>query len=311
MVCHACQTKGASLIDSESRGVLPEGWTTEIYTEDGGRTVYFCPSCTSYLGAKPKTRKNRITKGSEIRLTDKQLAVLQIVFEIDQERETAEKNKYFKWLDGERARPATEWRWICYGISAEEAIRQSDKISIPDHIEIFGISGGWLSDGSSELKTKLDKEKLDNQGLGRIFSTLAAKSLIKHEKRIIKIGATAFEMPFVQMTRQGRRLMRERLGIEKPEKTSKLFPEWLWLILDRLDAEGSFKRVDKEGNSDKYGDYGNVQWRIWLQLKRHQKGALVEEFRDDDDYRLRLTELGKKLCDDHRKNAGSRAEIIS
>jgi len=311
IVCYICREQTATLrTDGGDRDVLPDGCTSELFDEKSNRIVYCCPDCTASLDEVPNNPKsiNDVSrvKLSDIALTEKQYKVLEIIFEIDQQREEREKLRFFRWMDGEKARSAKEWRWICYGVSGNQATWQLQNIPVSNQIEIFGKNEAWITDGSRELKTMLEREKLDNQGLGRIFTTLAAKELIKHEMKLVKIGRSALEMPFVQLTRRGRLYMRRKLSATlSKESKSKFLPEWKWQILDRLaDAGGVFYSVNKKGEIDEiFGEYGGVRWKIWLQLKFFRQGALVEQFQPDSKSKcaLRFTEFGKKFYQEHRK----------
>lgn len=206
--CFNCEKSSdeADRLDAED---LPPKWTAEPYPEIGD-VVYFCPKCTRMLDAAPAVRERKQPlKLSEIELTDKQLKVLQIIYEIDQQREYANKPEYNRTFKSFSSTPASEWRWICYGISMEKLVFQLKGIPVANQIDAWGYTGEWFAVGGNELHYKIQDAGLDSRGLGKIFSTLAEKTLILHESRFHKTGSGAVDLTFVQMTRRGRRYIRE------------------------------------------------------------------------------------------------------
>ncbi|HRH40115.1 MAG TPA: hypothetical protein PKY82_00625 [Pyrinomonadaceae bacterium] len=255
----------------KQRPLKAQGWILEDYDES--KKVWLCPKCLKSYEEVPGGKAKSEAKIEVLKLTKKQLQVLEIIFSIDQDRESEENGKYFNWLDGEKARPAAEWRWIIYGLPT-----------------IF----------RTELFDKLSSLNLTNQGLGRIFSTLKEKNLILAENRSVQTTLGKIMMPSVQMTTIGRKYLRKRLGLtkEKSESKAKYFPEWMWQILDRLYQSNELPQ-------DENREYAGISWKIWLRFKFFRQGAIVKEFRlVNNSGVLKFTDFGLEFYEKKRLRKG-------
>lgn len=177
-------------------------------------------------------------------LNKRQQTYLQAVYEVDQAKEAD-----MRWL-GSQGRwtntPASEWRWMPYNASDASLLR---KIKDAGYVD---------------------------QGTGSTFEALERRGLVlcKYEP-----GSLGGPILFVQITKAGRKLVREALNI----KTPKALPvgtlrEWHWRALCRAYVRG------EQGlpyDSDLGDGFGYVSWKTCLRLRdyhlRGQERGLIRE----------------------------------
>ena len=179
-------------------------------------------------------------------LNIRQQEYLQAIYEVDQEQEAYE---HSVWTRSGRPRPAREWRWIEYGV-------------------FDGVP--------TDLYAKLYLRKLIDEGTGSTFNALESRGFITCKyTQIRKNGQLTFErFPMLQITPQGRKLVREAIGMprEKPFPPGTL-REWHW----RAMAE-AWKARPQGLKSDGMSEYGGIGWPSWLRLRDYKAGALIEEY---------------------------------
>ncbi len=179
-------------------------------------------------------------------LNKRQQEYLQAIFEVDQEQEA---NEHSIWTRGGRPRPAREWRWIEYGV-------------------FDGVP--------TDLYSKLYLRKLIDEGTGSTFNALEARNLITCKYSTIRhSGKPTFERFLtIQITPQGRKLVREATGIprEKPLPPGTL-RAWHWRAMAEV-----WKARPAGLQSVAGSDYGHISWNTWLRLRDYKAGTLIEEY---------------------------------
>jgi hypothetical protein len=178
-------------------------------------------------------------------LNPRQQQYMQMIYDTDQENEMYERRK---WTRGGRPRPASEWRWIFYGIFPETG-------------------------NDSPLRRRLKAAQLVDPGTGSTFEALEKRGYIQCRYEGLP------DDPFVHilLTPKGRKLVREATG-QKPDRlaTGQL-REWHWRAL----AE-AWKARPEGLNNEWGGDYGRIGWNTWLRLRdykvRGEERPLIEEY---------------------------------
>ncbi len=206
-------------------------------------------------------------------LNERQQEYLQAIYDQDQENERLEKSQ---WARGGRPRPATEWRWMFYGIFPETG-------------------------SDSPLRRRLKVADLVDPGTGATFEALEKRGYILC--RYKPVGA--FDpLVYIQIAPKGRKLVREATG----EQREKSLPpgtlrEWHWRAM-ALAWKSRPEGVIASGGW--YGDYGSIGWKTWLRLRDYRDGPLIEEYQTPgrynastgtryDTYWLRLTPFGEQF----------------
>jgi len=188
------------------------------------------------------------TKGSPLeawlRLNQRQQKYLQAVYEVDQAKEAALKRAgaQGRW----NRTPASEWRWMPYNAA-----------------------------GAALLRTIEDAGYRD-EGTGSTFAALERRGLLLTKYEPGSVGAPIL---FVQITKAGRKLVREALHL----KAQKALPvgtlrEWHWRALCYAYLRGDEGiAYDKDVGSG----FGYVSWNTVLRLRdykvRGEWKPLVEE----------------------------------
>lgn len=131
-----------------------------------------------------------IGDGVEMELNDRQREYLLALFREDQK---AEKRERGAWHHGQRARPASEWRWIEYGPTDLPRLLSYDPA----------------------LRRVLRAKKLVDQGAGSTWEALGDRGLIERRYEHNFIGNRPFRVLFVKLTRKGRRIARELVQCER------------------------------------------------------------------------------------------------
>jgi hypothetical protein len=156
-------------------------------------------------------------------LNKRQQTYLQAVYEVDQAQEANIK------LGGARGRwkstPASEWRWMPYNASGAALLRRIQEAGYRD------------------------------EGTGSTFAALERRGLVLCKYEPATLGGPIL---FVQITKAGRKLVREVLGF----KATKALPvgmlrEWHWRALCRAYVRG------EQGmgyDSDTEDGFGYVSW---------------------------------------------------
>jgi hypothetical protein len=206
------------------------------------------------------------TKGSQVdawyRLNERQQKYLQAVYEVDQAKEAAVKSAGARgqW----KRTPASEWRWMP-----------------------FNAAG-------AALLQKIEDAAYRDEGTGSTFAALERRGLVLMKYKPGSVGAPIL---FVQITKAGRKLVREALHL-KAQKTLPVgtLREWHWRTLCR-----AYVRGDQGMGYDKdTGDgFGYVSWNTCLRLRDYRiKGqdmALIREGRRGEPFALVITEFGKQF----------------
>jgi hypothetical protein len=181
-------------------------------------------------------------------LNKRQQVYLQAIYEIDQAREANVRSA------GARGRwnstPASVWRWIPYNTSGSALLRRIQEAGYQD------------------------------QGTGSTFEALERRGLVlcRYEP-----GSLGSPLLFVQMTKAGRKVVREGLNLPKPKA---LLPgtlrEWHWRALVHAYKAGAAGVRDWPQG---------IGWNTWLRLRDYrvqgQNRPLVEEATVTDEPYLR------------------------
>ena len=207
-------------------------------------------------------------------LNKRQQEYLQAIYDQDQENERHEKSQ---WTRGGRPRPATEWRWMFYGIEP-------------------------LTGSDSPLRRRLKVADLVDPGTGATFEALEKRGYILCRYKPVVTGDP---LVYVQITPKGRKLKREATG-EQREKALPIgtLREWHWKAM--LEAW----KARSQGVKDENGYYGHISWNTWLRLRDYKAGPLVEEYHTsgrylvhvgstEQIYWIRLTPFGEQYYRDN------------
>lgn len=199
-------------------------------------------------------------------LNKRQQTYMQAVYIVDQEQEAAIKG------EGARGRwnntPASEWRWLPYNAAGAALLRRIQEAGYRD------------------------------EGTGSTFDALERRGLIlcKYEP-----GSLGGPILFVQITRSGRKMVRDALAIVPAKKLPVgTLREWHWRALCR-----AYVRADQGmGYDQDTGDgFGYVSWKTCLRLRDYQvKGqdkALIREGRRGEQFALVITGFGREYYRDN------------
>jgi hypothetical protein len=194
-------------------------------------------------------------------LNKRQQIYLRSVFEVDQAQEADIKSM------GARGRwnstPASEWRWMPYNAAGAALLRRIQEAGYRD------------------------------EGTGSTFAALERRGLVlcKYEP-----GSLGGPILFVQITRDGRKLVRDALAI-KPAKSLPVgtLREWHWRALCRAYVRGD---QGMGYDQDKDDGFGYVSWNTCLRLRDYtikgQDRALIREGRRGEQFSLVITEFGRQ-----------------
>ena len=194
-------------------------------------------------------------------LNERQQVYLTAVYEVDQAQEAAIKGA------GARGRwnstPASEWRWMPY--NAAGAI----------------------------LLYRIQEAGYRDEGTGSTFAALERRGLVlcKYEP-----GFLGVPILFVQITKTGRKLVRESLAIAPAKKLPVgTLREWHWRALCRAYVRG------EQGlpyDSDLGDGFGWVSWNSCLRLRDYrfqgQDLPLIREGRWNEPFGLVITAFGRE-----------------
>lgn len=177
-------------------------------------------------------------------LNSRQQTYLKIVFEIDQRNEQFYRRD---WTVSRNAHPppADQWRWIAYD-------------GTPDGEE------------DTELRQRLRKAGLVDQGTGATFESLANRNYLK--RKWSEPDFLGHQTLFVQITRLGRKLIRESIegSSQPPPKLKKgQLQEWHWDALAQVYAAAP-------NALEAVNDIRRFSWRTWERL-RHYTPPLMRE----------------------------------
>jgi hypothetical protein len=139
-------------------------------------------------------------------LNERQQKYLQEIYNQDQENERFEKSA---WSKGRRARPATEWRWMFYGIFPETG-------------------------SDSPLRRRLKVIDLVDPGTGATFEALEKRGYILCQYK--PVAGLGDPLVYIQITPVGRKLVRSATGEqrEKPLPPGTL-REWHWKSVNSIE----------------------------------------------------------------------------
>ncbi|GAB3841121.1 hypothetical protein [Hymenobacter jeollabukensis] len=164
-------------------------------------------------------------------LNERQQLYLVAAYRLDQELEQEHKHDYVR---GRAPVPAAEWRLIPYG-------RWKHRLGAP----------------ATELRQRIEQHeapgtRLVDPGAGSTWKALAERGLVEIEERVVvddphpRIG---YSLPYIRLTRKGRRLVRQLTGEQrppaprraKPQQPEGLLPQQVWralVLAYQQDAEG-------------------------------------------------------------------------
>ncbi len=195
-------------------------------------------------------------------LNKRQQVYLQAVYEVDQAQEANMK------LAGARGRwnstPASEWRWMPYNASGAALLHRIQRAGYRD------------------------------EGTGSTFAALERRGLVlcKYEP-----GSLGGPILFVQITKAGRKMVREALAIAPAKKLPVgTLREWHWRALCRAYVRGE---QGMGGYDNDLGDgFGYVSWNTCLRLRDYrvkgQDHPLIREGRRGEQFALIITDFGKQ-----------------
>jgi len=172
-------------------------------------------------------------------LNKRQQTYLQAVYEVDQAIEASRRH----WAARGRwsSTKAAEWRWMPYNAVGAALLR------------------------------KIQEAGYQDRGTGSTFAALERRGLVlcKYEP-----GSLGGPILCVQITKAGRRLVREALHLKKAPKAlpGGTLREWHWRAL-ALAWQSRPAGVRCES-----GSYGHIGWNTWLRLRDDKVGALIEEY---------------------------------
>ncbi|MGW4528374.1 hypothetical protein [Amycolatopsis sp. NPDC004378] len=138
-------------------------------------------------------------------LNERQQTWLVVIYRADQDAEASARGA---WSRGERSRPASQWRWLDYGI----------------------VDDPLASGPSGQLQSALNQRKVWDQGAGATMTVLIDHGLIKVKREPLMIGAQML----IQLTKQGRAVARAG-GADDTEPARRrprgMLSETLWSML--------------------------------------------------------------------------------
>lgn len=184
-------------------------------------------------------------------LNKRQQEYLKAVYDIDQAQEASIKSAGAR---GQWNRtPASEWRWMPYN-----------------------AAGAALLDKIKHLGYR-------DPGTGSTFGALERRGLVlcKYEPDFLGIPIL-----FVQITKDGRKMVREALNLKAPAKLPVgTLREWHWKALVKAYIAGN-KGVKNEG-----AWYGDISWNTWLRLRDYKVQGKEKPLADEKKYRCAPHEM--------------------
>lgn len=231
-------------------------------------------------GQKAKATQEAKARRSWEALNDRQRAYLEEACRQDRK---AEERARSSWSYGERAGPASSWRWILYGNTLVN---------------------------DAPLRLALLRRGLVDKGTGSTWASLADRRLLETRIGCVNTALGPTEVLYVRLTTKGRQAARAGLGGAAIE--GRLPPgtlrEWHWRALARAYAAGD----EGVGSDSGYGSgYGGIGWKTWLRLRDYSNKpsgyrGLVEErpaaryrtggqFSDWSSHRMFATEDGRRF----------------
>lgn len=201
-------------------------------------------------------------------LNKRQQTYLQSVYELDQITEAD--IKYAATRGRWTRRSAREWRWMPYNAADAALMRRIQNAGYRD------------------------------EGTGSTFAALERRGLVLTKYEADPLG---FSILFVQITKAGRKLVREALAIV-PEKKLPVgtLREWHWRALCRAYVRGD---QGMGYNQDTGDGFGYVSWNTCLRLRDYRvKGQdypLIREARvlSREPFAFCITENGKEYYQEH------------
>ena len=194
-------------------------------------------------------------------LNKRQQTYLQSVYEVDQIQEANIKATATRGLWN--SQPASEWRWMPYNASGAALLRRIQDAGYRD------------------------------EGTGSTFSALERRGLVicKYE-----LGSLGEPILFVQITKAGRKMVREALNVKAPKSLPVgTLREWHWRGLCRAYV------CSEQGmgyDTDTGDGFGYVSWNTCLRLRDYRvKGleqALIREARRGEHFSLVITDFGRE-----------------
>jgi hypothetical protein len=192
-------------------------------------------------------------------LNKRQQTYLQAVFDVDQLQEANIKamSTRGRW----NSTPASEWRWMPYNAAGAALLRRIQDAGYRD------------------------------EGTGSTFSALERRGLVFCRYEPATLGGPIL---FVQITKAGRKLVREALNVKAPKSLPVgTLREWHWRALCRAYV------CSEQGmgyDTDTGDGFGYVSWNTCLRLrdytiKGHER-ALIRESHRGEPFSLVITDFG-------------------
>lgn len=163
-------------------------------------------------------------------LNKRQQTYLKSVYEVDQLQEANIKSAGAsgRWNNT----PASVWRWMPYNAA------------------------------DAPLLEKIQGAGYRDEGTGSTFAALERRGLVLCKYEQDPLG---FSILFVQITKEGRKMVRDALGIKAPKAPAVgTLQEWHWRALAKAYTAGEHG-VREEGIS-----YGRIGWNTWVRLRNYQ-----------------------------------------
>ena len=168
-------------------------------------------------------------------LNKRQQTYLRAVYEVDQLTEAAVRSESARTWN---RTPASEWRWLPYNLNNTPLLRRIREAGYRD------------------------------QGTGSTFEALERRGLVECRYERGSLGTFSL---YVQITKDGRKLVRDALGVKPtPKLAVGTLQEWHWRALCRaytLDGKGM--PYDKDTGDG----FGYVSWKSVLRLRDYKIGG--------------------------------------
>jgi len=185
---------------------------------------------------------------------------MQAVYDVDQAQEANIKAMAARgrW----KSAPASVWRWLPYNAAGAALLRRIQDAGYQD------------------------------EGTGSTFAALDQRGLIICQYEPGSLGSPIL---LVQITKAGRKLVRDALGVQAPRALPVgTLREWHWRALCRAYVRG------EQGmgyDQDKDDGFGYVSWNTCLRLRDYrlfgQDMPLIREGRRGEQFALRITNYGR------------------
>jgi DNA-binding PadR family transcriptional regulator len=205
-------------------------------------------------------------------LNTRQQIYLRHIYQLDQETEQLYRHGWDPVRYGFPP-PASEWRWILYG----------------------------PTEPPSQLYILLRRANLVDPGTGSTFEALASRGYITRKWE----GPVDEQILYVQITRQGRKLVRDALGLSTlPKKPPGQLTKSQWRCLSILRQAHRDGAKGAESHGVHYYKGQNLPWRSLLRLRDYKPEPLMREITESaggrSRYFVQITEAGLRFYEQHK-----------